>query len=90
MHFGDIDAGGLWIHNHLCKITGINFGLFCMSEKELEDPVYKKCLRKLSENDITRMQELKDIPDYKDVVDYMLKNKVKLEQEIVSLRLMSK
>ena len=36
------------------------------------------------------MQELKDIPDYKDVVDYMLKNKVKLEQEIVSLRLMSK
>lgn len=45
---------------------------------------------KLSENDITRMQELKDIPDYKDVVDYMLKNKVKLEQEIVSLRLMSK
>ena len=90
LHFGDIDAGGLWIHNHLCKITGINFGLFCMSEKELEDPVYKKCLRKLSENDITRMQELKDIPDYKDVVDYMLKNKVKLEQEIVSLRLMSK
>ena len=61
-----------------------------MSEKELKDPVYKKCLRKLSENDITRMQELKDIPDYKDVVDYMLKNKVKLEQEIVSLRLMSK
>jgi len=56
----------------------------------LADPVYKKCLRKLSENDITRMQELKDIPDYKDVVDYMLKNKVKLEQEIVSLRLMSK
>ena len=90
LHFGDIDAGGLWIHNHLCKITGINFGLFCMSEKELADPVYKKCLRKLSENDITRMQELKDIPDYKDVVDYMLKNKVKLEQEIVSLRLMSK
>ena len=89
-HFGDIDAGGLWIHNHLCKITGINFGLFYMSEKELADPVYKKCLHKLSENDITRLQELKDMPVYKDVVDYMLRNRVKLEQEIVSLRLMSK
>lgn len=89
-HFGDIDAGGLWIHNHLCKITGINFGLFYMSEKELADPVYKKCLHKLSENDITRLQELKDMPVYKDVVDYMLRNRVKLEQEIVSLRLMRK
>lgn len=89
-HFGDIDAGGLWIHNHLCKIMGINFGLFYMSKKELADPVYKKCLHKLSENDITRLQELKDMPVYNDVVDYMLRNRVKLEQEIVSLRLMSK
>lgn len=88
MHFGDIDAGGLWIHHNLCEITGIKFQLFCMSEKELADPAYKTCLHKLSENDVVRMQELKAIREYKNVVDFMIKNNAKLEQEIVSLRLM--
>ena len=88
MHFGDIDAGGLWIHHNLCEITGIKFQLFCMSEKELADPVYKTCLHKLSENDVVRMQELKAIREYKNVVDFMIKNNAKLEQGIVSLRLM--
>lgn len=88
MHFGDIDAGGLWIHHNLCEITGVKFQLFCMSEKELADPTYKTCLHKLSENDVVRMQELKAIREYKNVVDFMIKNNAKLEQEIVSLRLM--
>ena len=87
LHFGDIDAGGLWIHHHLCEITGINFKLFCMSEKELKDPTYKTCLHILSENDVVRLQALKEMPEYQDIVDYMLRKNVKLEQEIVSLRL---
>ena len=88
LHFGDIDAGGLWIHHHLCKITGIKFQLFCMSEKELKDPAYKKCLHALSENDRVRLQELREKSEYEDVVEYMLEKSVKLEQEPVSLRLM--
>lgn len=88
LHFGDIDAGGLWIHHHLCEITGIRFQLFCMSEKELKDPAYKKYLHALSENDRVRLQELKEKPEYQNVVEYMLEKNVKLEQEPVSLRLM--
>lgn len=90
MHFGDIDAGGLWIHNHLCKITEKKFELFCMSVKELQNSAYKSCLHPLTENDRSRMQGLKDILEYKEVVEYMLEHNVKLEQEIVSLYLMQK
>ena len=35
LHFGDIDAGGFWIHHNLCEITGVNFELFSMSADEL-------------------------------------------------------
>lgn len=88
LHFGDIDAGGLWIHHHLCEITGIRFQMFCMSEKELKAPRYKKYLHTLSENDRVRLQELKEKPEYRDIVEYMLEKSVKLEQEPVSLQLM--
>ena len=40
------------------------------------------------ENDRVRLQELKKNDVYGDVVQYMLHNNVKLEQEIVSLTLM--
>lgn len=89
-HFGDIDAGGFWIHSNLCNVTGVPFNLFSMSIKELENPEYKECLHKLKENDVTRLEELRNNPKYTEVVDYMLKNNVKLEQEIVSLCLMNK
>jgi DNA topoisomerase VI subunit A len=61
-----------------------------MSIAELEDLEYASCLHKLTDNDIVRLQELKNIPAYKKVVNYMLEKNVKLEQEIVSLNLMSK
>ena len=41
-------------------------------------------------HDRIRLQELKEIDVYSDVVRYMLDNHVKLEQEIVSLELMKK
>jgi hypothetical protein len=88
MHFGDIDAGGLWIHHHLCEVTGVNFELFSMSSNELKNKEYESCRHELTDNDRTRLQELKDIKIYEEVVGYMLDNNVKLEQEVVSLCLM--
>lgn len=88
LHFGDIDAGGFWIHHNLCEITGVNFELFSMSADELGNREFATCLHKLTDNDIIRLQELKKIDAYGDVVQYMLCNNVKLEQEIVSLALM--
>ena len=88
LHFGDIDAGGFWIHHNLCEISGVNFELFSMSADELGNREFASCLHKLSDNDRVRLQELKKIAVYGDVVQYMLHNNVKLEQEIVSLALM--
>lgn len=88
LHFGDIDAGGFWIHHNLCEITGVNFELFSMSADELGNKEFASCLHELSGNDRVRLRELKKIDVYEDVVRYMLHNNVKLEQEIVSLTLM--
>ena len=88
LHFGDIDAGGFWIHHHLCQVTGVPFGMFHMSVEELMEPDYRKCQHPLTEGDITRMQELAEMPEYRDVIKYMLEHRVKLEQEIISLKLM--
>lgn len=88
LHFGDIDAGGFWIHHNLCEVTGVNFELFSMSAHELENRDFASCLHELSSNDRVRLQKLKKIEMYEDVVGYMLHNNVKLEQEIVSLALM--
>ena len=88
LHFGDIDAGGFRIHQNLCKITDVGFEMLFMSENELADPEYSSCLHKLTENDINALQKLNEIPQYRDVTAYMLENNVKLEQEIISLKLM--
>ena len=88
MHFGDIDAGGFWIHHNLCEITGIDFSLFCMSTNELKNKAYESCLHRLTDNDVIRLKELNNITTYADTIAYMLEHNVKLEQEIVSLVLM--
>ncbi|MFA9559655.1 Wadjet anti-phage system protein JetD domain-containing protein [Evansella sp. AB-rgal1] len=90
MHFGDIDAGGFWIHHNLCEITGIDFAMFCMSSDELKNKEYESCLHGLTENDIARLKELKEMDLYAYTVNYMLENNVKLEQEIISLNLMNR
>lgn len=86
LHFGDIDAGGFYIHENLCRITGIPFGLWKMPKEELQDARYKECLLELSPNDRKRLKTLAGHEMYRDVVQYMLEHGVKLEQEIVSLR----
>ena len=52
------------------------------------EPDYRKCLHPLTEGDVTRMQELAVMPEYRNVIKYMLEHRVKLEQEIISLKLM--
>ncbi|MBP3475080.1 MAG: hypothetical protein J6K48_01980 [Lachnospiraceae bacterium] len=89
LHFGDIDAGGFWIHHNLCEVTGVNFELFSMSTNELKNSKYDSCLHRLTDHDRTRLQELKTMGMYTDVVQYMLNYNVKLEQEIISLELMN-
>jgi hypothetical protein len=88
LHFGDIDAGGFWIHHNLCEITGVNFKTFCMSKVELSQEQYENCLHKLTDTDTSRLQELKEMRMYSDTIHYMLQHNVKLEQEIISLELM--
>ena len=87
LHFGDIDAGGFYIHENLCRITGIPFGLWRMSKEELQDVRYAECLLKLTPNDRKRLKKLEEDEKYQDVVHYMLEEGIKLEQEIVSLSL---
>ncbi|HOJ09925.1 MAG TPA: DUF2220 family protein [Clostridiales bacterium] len=88
LHFGDIDAGGFWIHHNLCEITGVNFKTFCMSKDELSQKQYERCLHRLTGNDTVRLQELKEMRAYADTIQYMLQHNVKMEQEIISLELM--
>ncbi len=83
-HFGDIDAGGLYIHEHLCRVTGIPFRLYRMYRKELEDPRFQSCLLPLTKQDRIRLKSLEKEETYRELVMYMLEQNVKLEQEIVS------
>ncbi|MCM1327432.1 MAG: DUF2220 domain-containing protein [Bacteroidales bacterium] len=89
-HFGDIDIGGFLIHKHLCRETLKGFELYCMGMQQLKDKRFSNCLRKLTDNDINRIESLiKDAP-YSEVLKYMKEHNVKLEQEIVSYYLAQK
>lgn len=90
LHFGDIDAGGFWIHKKLCEQTNHYFDLFHMSEDDLKDINYTCCLKSLSENDIKRLNTLKTINEYSKCIAYMIKCNKKLEQEIISYNLSSR
>lgn len=83
-HFGDIDAGGFWIYQTLKEKTGIPFKPFRMNIKELIEN--KDCLKKLTKNDEKRLNIML-IDDrfkmFKDTIEYMLRNNVKLEQEVL-------
>ena len=83
-HFGDIDAGGLYIHEHLCRVTGIPFQLYRMSRAQLDDPRFQSCLHSLTEQDRIRLKSLEKQEAYRELAGYMLERGVKLEQEIVS------
>lgn len=80
-HFGDIDPDGFHILENLRRQTGIDFQPHRMGIPDLiEFNGYTKCLEP---NDINKAKSLKG-SRYSDVINYMIDNNCKLEQEIIS------
>ena len=79
-HYGDIDAGGFYILEHLKSKTGINFIPFNMDIKTLKSN--KNNWIPLTDNDRQRLKKLSEKSTcYSDIIDFMLTNNCKLEQE---------
>ncbi|MBQ7905188.1 MAG: hypothetical protein IJ361_05450 [Spirochaetaceae bacterium] len=82
-HFGDIDAGGFYILEHLKIKTGVDFIPHKMDIETLEEN--KSHWIKLTENDKNRLNKiLEKTNSYKDTIEYMFKNNCKLEQESIT------
>ena len=82
LHFGDIDAGGFYILEHLIKKTGISFKPFMMDVETLEK--YRGSTKSLTENDRKRLNRLEKTR-FNEVISYMLEHNCKLEQEAIKL-----
>lgn len=80
-HYGDIDAGGFNILMHLRNKTGIHFQPYRMDIATIQQ--YSDFTKKLTENDRKRLQNLAD-SEFSAVIQYMLENNCKLEQEAIS------
>ncbi len=93
-HFGDIDAGGFYILNHLREKTGIRFTPLYMGRETLEK--FREFAKPLTQGDRKRLENLlekykdEDEREYAEIcsetVEYMLINNCKLEQEAVMLQ----
>ena len=86
-HFGDIDMGGFRIYQNLRNTTGILMHTYHMSIEDLRNPLYSACLSSLTDNDRIYAESLKESNEYGETIAYMLRNNVKLEQEIISYHL---
>ncbi|MCI6731487.1 MAG: DUF2220 family protein [Lachnospiraceae bacterium] len=84
-HFGDMDPDGLYIVEHLKKGTGIPFETYHMSVSDLKR--YRKFSKPLTKNDEAKAKSLLENGKYTELLQYMLSEGCKLEQEIVSLEL---
>src|SRR5690554_6243257 len=83
-HFGDIDAGGFLIFEDLVSKTGIQFEPYMMDAKTLKN--HESNWTTLTANDKKRLKENQN-NIFKDVIQFMLRNNCKLEQEAISLSL---
>lgn len=81
-HFGDIDPDGFFILDNLRSKTQIDFKAYKMGIAELQK--YSSYTRPLEENDLRKAKSLIAKEKYTEILDYMLKHNVKLEQEIIS------
>ena len=79
-HFGDIDAGGIYIIKHLREKTGIKIQPYKMDIETLKDN--KECWKKLTDNDRKRLKKIGD-KEFSELTEYMLTNNCKLEQEAI-------
>ena len=82
-HFGDIDAGGFHILDHLERELGVHIEPYHMGLDDLTNECYASCLRPLDDYDRANLVHLKNGREA--LVEYMLDHNVKLEQERVSL-----
>lgn len=82
LHFGDIDAGGFYILQHLRNKTGIAFEPYRMDLQTLKDNL--QYAKKLTENDRKRLGALADT-EFRESIEFMLENNCKLEQEAMDL-----
>ena len=82
-HFGDIDAGGFYILEHLKRKTGIPFVSLNMDINTLEK--YMEHTKTLTVNDRKRLELLlSKLECDREVIAFMLNKDCKLEQEAVS------
>ena len=81
-HFGDLDPDGFFIFDNLQKKTHIDFKPYKMGIEELKK--YSDFSKTLEENDITKAKSLIEKGKFVEIMNYMLKNNQKLEQEIIS------
>lgn len=80
LHFGDIDAGGFYILQHLIDKTHIPFEPYLMNIDTLKN--HQNNWIELTANDKIRLKKLLST-QYADTVQYMLENNCKLEQESI-------
>ena len=83
-HFGDIDAGGIRIYNNLKSKTTLKFIMYKMDIATLEEN--KDNWQPLTLNDITNLNSSRGVDvNIDDIIEYMLNNNCKLEQEAIEL-----
>lgn len=81
-HFGDIDPDGYFILKNLVEKTGISFVPLYMDVQQLIN--YRQYCKPLEKNDMIKANSLLKIHFYDEVMEFMLSNNCKLEQEIIS------
>lgn len=81
-HFGDIDPDGFLILDNLRSKTQIDFKAYKMGIAELQK--YSSYTKPLEKNDLRKAESLITKGKYTEILDYMLKKNLKLEQEIIS------
>ena len=80
-HYGVIDPDGYFILKNLVEKTGITFVPLYMDLKELKN--YRQYCKPLEKNDIVEVHSLLKVHFYDEVMEFMLANNCKLEQEII-------
>lgn len=81
-HFGDIDPDGYYILKNLVEKTGIAFVPLYMDVVQLKN--YRQYCKPLEKNDMVKANSLLKVHFYDEVMEFMLANNCKLEQEIIS------
>ncbi len=81
-HFGDLDPDGFFILEHLKRGTGLVFEAFHMGIRDLER--YREFGKSLEDNDRKKAETLMNQGLYREELSYMLRENLKLEQEIIS------